>query len=296
MSGQSLPKCNVSCLPGKLIRGVHHFLPPVVGEHAFFTQKDLAAAPLSGPKFIIRVDDFPAYRIGTDGFRRFHEHFRPYDFTYIIGITPSLGSGGGDEYAYTDADFGMLHQVHQDGVEFALHGFTHRAGKDRFHYDCELSLYSDDQLVEQLGQAANWFREHELTVPDHFIPPFNTFSQRDYSIISRFCRIVHGGPLSLTTFGKFVPGYDKAVHALYLPSYEPFYGRAESIHSCLAHHVPRFRRAMLYVITLHWWWEIEDDFSHLAKLLAYLRDNDFVLRGPWDFSTLRAFLVDEKEL
>ncbi|MHB8772543.1 MAG: DUF2334 domain-containing protein [Syntrophales bacterium] len=260
-------------LPPKLIRGLHRYAFPYLGERLYVTHDQLSNLREGSPSFLIRVDDFPRWDADTKLFERFHDVFLKHNVSYVLGVTPFLNFAGDKPRFINDSEIVLLRQMAGDGVELAVHGFTHEYRVAPYRHPCETFFYSADQLCDSIDRANGWFREHGLPKPTHFIPAFNTFSRRDFDILTKSYRVFHGGPLSLTTFGKYGPSRLEEEDALYLPSFEPFYNQARKVLQALTIGKRHFRHRVLYSIALHWAWEIESDFQHVEELLVVLKDN-----------------------
>ena len=209
-------------------------------------------------KFLIRVDDFPRGDLTFDDYQRFHKVMSDYDCPYLLGVTPFLPEGISKE----EIDFLKSHKDHN--VELSLHGFTHeKIGQGR--YQGEIDCYTDEELKILVDRSKEFFFSNSIEFPDSFIPPFNTLTKGSFLGLSVFFKYVMGGPLSIQTLGSY-RFLDKLENSFYIPSYFPFYGRAEEITKGIGFLSPHSDTVM--VVTIHWAWEITDNFTGLKKFLS----------------------------
>jgi peptidoglycan/xylan/chitin deacetylase (PgdA/CDA1 family) len=220
---------------------------------------------------VIRVDDFPRWDLNTKLFEEFHEVFLKHDVSYILGVTPFLNFTGNAARPMADWEVLLLQKLSSDGVELALHGFTHEYKLAPYHQPCETYFYSAEQLYDLMKRANRWFEEHALQRPRHYIPPFNTFNKRDFEILTMEYKIFHGGPLSLSTFGKYGTSGLNEEGVLYLPSFEPFYNPAKRILQIMKNNERHFKHRILYPLTIHWAWERDTGYRHVDELLIFLK-------------------------
>jgi hypothetical protein len=269
-------KIPFSFLPAKIIRGLHRYGFPYFGELLYINGNQRLNLQEGNPSFLIRVDDFPRWDLDTALFEQFHQIFSRHNISYVLGVTPFLNFTGNETRFISDREISLLQKISNEGVELALHGFTHEYKLAPYRQPCETYFYSAEALCSLMKDANNWFYENGLPKPRHYIPPFNTFSRRDFDILSKEYKIFHGGPLSLTTFGKFGVSWIEDSNILYLPSFEPFYDRAKKILQTFDRNKKHFKHRSLYSLTLHWAWEYESNFDHVENLLLFLKNNDWL--------------------
>ena len=275
----SFIKIPFSFLPSKVIRGLHRYAFPYIGDHLYITRSQRLNLQKGNPAFLIRIDDFPRLDLDTVVFEKFHDIFLRHNVDYILGVTPFLKFTDARVRPMTDKEVSLLQKLSSDGVELALHGFTHESRLvPHYHQPCETYFYSVEQLQSLMDKANHWFRDHMLQHPLHYIPPFNTFSKRDFEILSKEYKIFHGGPLSLLTFGKYGTSLIGKTDILYLPSFEPYYSRAKNILRILKMNRRHFNHKILYSLTLHWAWEHETSFKYVDELLMVLKKNDWLFK------------------
>jgi hypothetical protein len=220
------------------------------------------------PVLILRVDDFPRWDHGLDEFVEFDSVMAGYGLPYILGIIPECEFYPGDRRRMTVGEISYLRRlVRENRVELALHGFTHSANVYK-GLKSEIALYDRPELERRIDAAYTWFRDADLPFPNIFIPPFNTFTEANFDLLTEHFRVVMGGSSSLTTFGKFRP--QKCGDIVFLPSYGRLHGTSNEIQNAL-----KFlrRETLPSAITLHWAWEIGDRFSDLRSLLREVTSN-----------------------
>jgi predicted deacetylase len=275
-SSPGFNKIPFSFLSAKAIRGLHRYGFPYFGELLYFTKNQRSNLQQGNPTFLIRVDDFPRWDLDTELFEQFHHIFLKHNIGYVVGVTPFLNFTGNETRFISDREVSLLQKVAGDGVELALHGFTHEYKLAPYRQPCETCFYSEDQLYDLMKKANDWFQEHALPKPRHYIPPFNTFSKRDFDLLTKEYKIFHGGPLSLSTFGKYGQSRLEKTDVLYLPSFEPFYDRAKKILQVMKMSKRHFKHQALYSITLHFAWENETNYQYVEELLVFLKNNGWL--------------------
>jgi uncharacterized protein DUF2334 len=227
-----------------------------------------------GSRFLVRVDDFPAHDRDNSEFLEFHSIMSEQQIPYLLGVTPNLASNpldpaGKSMRGMTDADIAVLRRVCGDGVDLALHGFTHRMrGPD---LRSELSGVPEPELRGMLERALGRFAEWGLPEPIAFIPPFNAVDLAGIRVISDYLSILCGGPESIHSLGfRACPETFEGME--FWPSFFPAYGRARSV-SAYVRSTARWRSRYLIPITLHWRWEKADEFRGVRDLAALLSGN-----------------------
>jgi len=213
-------------------------------------------------RFLIRIDDFPRGDLNFSDFMRFHKIMNDYDCPYLLGVTPFLSKGVSKE----ELNFLRWHKFHN--IDLSLHGFTHEKIGDK-KYQGEIDCYSLGELEILIEKAKNFFSENDIEFPDSFIPPFNIIKRDSYEVLSKHFSYMMGGPLSITTLG-FYKFLDKINTSFYIPSYFPFYGRVKEIDKGMRH--MSMERGIVMVVTIHWAWEINNNFVDLKKFLSQNKD------------------------
>jgi hypothetical protein len=216
------------------------------------------AGPASngGPRFLVRVDDFPAHDRDNSVFLEFHSIMSEHKIPYLLGVTPNLASNpldpsGKSLRGMTDADITVLRRVCGDGVDLALHGFTHRMRQPNLR--SELSGVPEPELRGMLEEALRRFAEWGLPDPIAFIPPFNSVDLAGVRVISDYLSVLCGGPESIHSLGfRACPETFEGME--YWPSMFPAYGHARSV-SAYVRSTAKRKCRYLVPITLHWRWE-----------------------------------------
>jgi peptidoglycan/xylan/chitin deacetylase (PgdA/CDA1 family) len=240
----------------------------------------LGAAAAGQPRALVRVDEFPharafdsAGRFGSDAFRRFHAVLAEAGIPYLLAITPHVSRDylDPDIAERRDLDEGeieILRSLPEDGVTFGLHGADHRTRhpSPRQHSEfCGLSLAA---AAERIDDARATFDALGLATPA-FVPPFNRFDAAQYPLLAERFEIVCGGPESVRLLGFHrTPVWQG--EAVYLPSYAPLYGTAAEATAGIER-LAELEAALWAPITLHWGWELKDDFASLRRLCEVLQ-------------------------
>jgi peptidoglycan/xylan/chitin deacetylase (PgdA/CDA1 family) len=231
------------------------------------------------PRVLLRVDEFPharafdsGGRFGTDAFRRFHAVLAEAGVPYLLAITPRvsrdyLNPKVEERRPLDDAEVETMRELAAEGVVFGLHGLDHRTRHDSPRRHSELCGLDPTATEERIDAARQSFAELGLETPV-FVAPFNRFDAAQYDVLAQRFEVVCGGPESvrLLGFGMTPVWRGKAV---YLPSYPPLYGHAmqvaAGVERLAAQEVASWAPA-----TLHWGWELEDDFDSLRELCQVL--------------------------
>ncbi|HEX3172599.1 MAG TPA: DUF2334 domain-containing protein [Solirubrobacterales bacterium] len=235
-----------------------------------------AAGP---PRVLLRVDEFPHARafdpagpFGTERFRRFHAVLAEAGVPYLLAISPRVSRDYLDPNVVEsrpleDAEVEQLRRLAADGVAFGLHGLDHRTRHASPRRHSELSGLSSAACAERIDAARASFQQIGLELPV-FVPPFNRFDSSQYPLLAERFAVVCGGPESVRLLG-FPPTPAWRGGAVYLPSYAPLYGSAREV----AEEVERLAAlgtGLWAPATLHWGWELDDDFAALRRLCARL--------------------------
>jgi hypothetical protein len=231
------------------------------------------------PSFVVRVDDFPRWDRGLDGFQRFDEIMSAAAVPYVLGVIPAPcrdpeAPEDDDERRFSEAEAQLLVDV-RSHIEFALHGWSHRRRPGPIA--SEVVGTGAELLAERLDVGISRLQALGLTV-ESFIPPYNAIDRRSLAIIGRRLPVVFGGPESVRWLGC-VPGPARLEDAWYLPSYPPAYGRAGELAS-LVRRIRERDLPLLVPLTLHWAWEEDDGFAALREL-AGLLTGAAVRLGAW---------------
>ncbi len=253
------------------------------GAHSSVAALEAARATVLGsrapgpPRVLIRVDEFPHYnvvagpnRYGTAAFRRFHERMAAAAVPYLIAALPSLAADPLDPRAergrtLDDSERETLRELAAEGsTAFALHGYDHRTRHKSPRLRSELTGLGAEDLRALLDRGLAVLAELGIS-PRVFVPPYNTFSAGQYEALAERFDVVCGGPETVLRMGLHPPGQWRG-DAVYLPSYEPLYGRAVSVRKAVERLAER-SSPLWAPVTLHWEWESQDDYRALDALL-----------------------------
>jgi hypothetical protein len=232
------------------------------------------------PRALVRVDEFPhadafdsTGRFGTEAFKRFHAVLAEAGVPYLLAVTPRvsreyLDPGEKEWRPLGDGEIAKLEELRSDGVVFGLHGLDHRTRHLSPRRHSELCGLGAGDAAERIDLARSTLLDAGVETPV-FVPPFNRFDASQYTLLAERFDVVCGGPESVRLLGfRPAPVWDR--DAVYLPSYAPLYGRAAEV-------VPGIERmiegeeALWAPVTLHWGWELEDEFAGLRRLCEVLR-------------------------
>ena len=238
------------------------------------------------PRFLVRVDEFPlagafdgAAR-GAADLEHFHAVMIEAGVPYLMAVSAGVARDYLDPSAtesrpLSDVELGVLERLRGDGVAFAQHGFDHRTKDARPRHRSELVGLEPQRLGELLDAGAARLAEAGIG-RSVFVPPFNRFSADQYGLLAERFDVVCGGPESVPLLGYHRTPLWRG-EAIYMPAYEPFYGRAaqvaEAVDRAIAAQV-----ALWIPLVLHLSWEADSDWSDLRRLAAKLADH----ARPWD--------------
>jgi peptidoglycan/xylan/chitin deacetylase (PgdA/CDA1 family) len=243
---------------------------------------DAAAGP---PRFLVRVDEFPlagAYddpARGAADLEHFHAVMTEAAVPYLMAVSAGvardyLDPSASETRPLADVELAALERLRDDGVEFAQHGFDHRTRDARPRHRSELVGLDLDLLRDLLDAGATRLADAGVHA-DVFVPPFNRFSADQYDVLAERFGVVCGGPESVALFGYHRTPLWRG-EAIYMPAYEPFYGRAaqvtEAVDRAIAAH-----EGLWIPIVLHLSWEADGGWSDLRRLAAKLSG----LARPW---------------
>jgi hypothetical protein len=247
----------------------------------------LADRANSGPRLLVRVDEFPHYRawddperFGAAAFERFHEIMVGAGVPYLIAALPrlsreplspeQLGSR-----PLEDREVEVLRRIAGEGVTLGLHGLDHRTrdSSPRRHSElCGLDARATEELLERaLAELAGY----GLPAPGVFVAPYNRFDASQFEALARRFQVVCGGPESIGTVGFHCTPQWRG-ETVYLPSYTPFYGHAAEVLAALDQGERRLAGLWTPVV-LHWGWEAEAGWRELERLAARIAG----IAAPW---------------
>lgn len=252
----------------------------VVDPVSAYRRAALGPAAEGAPRALVRVDEFPHARaydpdgpFGTDAFRRFHAVLAEAGIPYLLAITPHVSRDyldpALDERRDLDpAEVGTLLELSEEGVVFGLHGADHRTRNASPRHHSELCGLDAGAAAERIDSARAIFDAHGLSTPV-FVPPFNRFDAAQYPLLAERFEVVCGGPESVRLLG-FQPTPAWHGEAVYLPSYPPLYGTAAEAQAGIER-LAELGQPLWAPITLHWGWELRDDFAALRGLCEALQ-------------------------
>jgi peptidoglycan/xylan/chitin deacetylase (PgdA/CDA1 family) len=231
------------------------------------------------PGVLVRVDEFPHARafdsaggFGTDRFQRFHAVLAEAGIPYLLAVTPRVSRDYLDPEVeesrpLDEGELAQLEQLKRDGVTFGLHGLDHRTRHRSPRRHSELCGLGVEAAAERIDTARAACAAAGVETPV-FVPPFNRFDASQYALLAERFEVVCAGPESVRPLG-FSPTPAWRGGAVYLPSYAPLYGRAgEAIVE--VERLAAAEEALWAPLTLHWGWELEDDFAALRRLCRRL--------------------------
>jgi Uncharacterized protein conserved in bacteria (DUF2334) len=238
---------------------------------------EAAAGP---PRVLVRVDEFPHARafdphgkFGTEAFRRFHAVLAEAEVPYLLAITPNVSRDYLDpettERRRLDpGEIETLNGLGADRVVFGLHGADHRTRHANPRRHSELCGLSEAEAAARIDGARAVFDGLDLPTPV-FVPPFNRFDAAQYPLLAERFEVVCGGPESVRLLG-WQPTPTWHGEAVYLPSYAPLYGTSAEAAAGIER-LQELDAALWAPVTLHWGWELEDDFASLRRLCRLLQ-------------------------
>ena len=248
------------------VAGMEHARAAVLGD----------AAP-GPPRVLIRVDEFPNYnvladpdRYGTAAFRGFHDRMTAAGVPYLIAALPTLAADPLNPRArggrpLDDSERETLSELCADGsTAFALHGYDHRTRHASPRRRSELTGLRAEDLRALVDRGLAVLEELGLD-SRIFVPPYNTFGAGQYEALAERFDVICGGPETVLRLGLHPPGQWRG-EAVYLPSYEPLYGRAATVRDAVER-LARRSSPLWAPVTLHWEWEAQDGYRELDALL-----------------------------
>lgn len=184
--------------------------------------QDLGLELQSRPfRILLRVDDFPSSQIDSEEFLKFHRIAAENGVPYLLAVTPFLERNASDR-ELSRREIEMLKQGTREGVEIALHGFTHhrRTSKPA----SELAGMPASELRGQLDRALGCLNSFGFS-SSVFVAPFNSYDLSTLDEITARFPVFCGGPESIHSFGARMPSFFQG--SFYLPSYRGSYDLQE---------------------------------------------------------------------
>ncbi len=128
----------------------------------------------------------------------------------------------------------------------------------------ELEGRSHTDLAALLDSGLAFLAEHGVH-PRVLVPPYNTFGARQWPVLAERFAVITGGPESVQRVGyRRTPLFWDGT--VYQPCYAPFYGPAAELIGP-ARELAASSAGVWACLTLHWAWELDDDFAALRALL-----------------------------
>jgi hypothetical protein len=219
-------------------------------------------------RFLVRVDDFPAWNGDMKGFvpalelLEFHEILSGHGVPYLLAVTPQpslrpIRVGNRETRQLSGDEVQIIRKVSSEGTFLALHGVTHQTrAKGQYSEFLGMDILS---FCERIRYGCAAFKHLTGVAAEIFVPPFNRISVEQLNLLAtRFC-IICGGPESERYLGRR-PMERLSSRSYYLPSYFPYYGRASEILSTLDNDAC----GDPVCLTLHWEWERRRNYAELA--------------------------------
>jgi Uncharacterized protein conserved in bacteria (DUF2334) len=266
-------------------RGAHHFERRNLRPLAAARKAVLGHAAAGPPRFLVRVDEFPlagAFDTAArhvEELERFHTILSEAGVPYLLAVSSRvardyLDPSGTESRPLSDGELAVLGRLREDGVEFAQHGFDHRARDASRWRRSELVGLSEGGLGELLDAGAERLAGAGIAA-SVFVPPFNRFEPRQYEPLAERFEIVCGGPESVALLGYHRTPLWRG-EAIYMPAYEPFYGRAPAVLQAVERALAA-QAALWIPMVLHLSWEADSDWVDLKRLAERLSGH----ARPW---------------
>jgi hypothetical protein len=221
---------------------------------------------------LLRVDDYPHWTVPTDRFWDFHARLAVEEVPYLLAATPFLATQPlapeSPARAHHEEEWDALRvAVGRGELDVALHGVTHRArGRGRAS---EFDGMGATQATAEIARAWRFLIARGCP-PVAFVPPFNRLPPALWSALPLNCAILCLGPESLRDV-PLLPAAANVGGRRVVLSLPPFYGRARDVLRALERGQWLEKRGAILPITLHWTWELADDFAAATALARHLR-------------------------
>lgn len=231
------------------------------------------------PVFLLRVDDFPRWDLGLERFLEFHNILKKNNIPYLLGVTPFLSEDPLDpnqeKFEYlTPEEIEILNQIGKENCAFALHGLTHQTLSKRLH--TETIGLKQIEIEKKIKKALNALKKDGIK-PKYLIPPFNTFDINSLKVFKKYFTGICAGPETIPTLG-FRVSPTKLDDVYLIHSYSPLYNKAENIIPFLEILNDKYYDRIIAPITIHWSWELGDNFESIRKLCTLIKNRTY----SWD--------------
>jgi hypothetical protein len=190
---------------------------------------------------------------------------------YLIAVVPRLARApldpaGAESRPLDDGEREMLAVLAADpDAMAALHGLDHRTRHTSPRRHSELTGLDEAATEALLDRALGELAPLGIA-PSVFVPPYNRFDAAQYEVLARRFAVVCGGPESIGTLGFHRTPLWRG-EAVYLPSYQPLYGRARDVLPAARRLIER-DEGLWAPIVLHWGWEADEEWRALEALAA----------------------------
>ncbi len=220
------------------------------------------------PSFLIRIDDFPHWERTLEDFKRFHQVMEEFDIPYLLGVTPCLSLDRHNPFNtdFKKIDFREAEIIKHPLIEIAMHGFSHQTNNTK--KNSEFTGLREKEVTEKIEKGLEIFSRFDIK-PIAFIPPFDEIDMTSYKVLSRYFKIITGGPDSAKNIGyKLSPSFFKG--AVYVPYYRPS-GSIAFLKKFLKD--TPIRREIILPIVIHWANESANRYKDLTELMRIIKSN-----------------------
>ncbi|OGS06492.1 MAG: hypothetical protein A2270_07345 [Elusimicrobia bacterium RIFOXYA12_FULL_51_18] len=224
----------------------------------------------ANPVFILRVDDFPRWDIPSRDYRIFHNILKEWSIPYLLGVTPKLCEFPLDPdccnfRSLNEDESAILNEVAESGAEFAVHGCTHKTIAALRHSEI---VGIGPLALNRLIQMALFEFDKAGLVTNYFIPPFNSIDSQSFAELSKYFKVICGGPESIPEMGLTISPVI-VNDTIFMPSYRPAYGRAFEV-ARFVEEISNLAEPVIVPLTLHWAWERDNNFVDVKRLCSLL--------------------------
>jgi len=246
-----------------------HFLSYILLIREIFCKFKGIKEKKENPLFLIRVDDFPHWEFDNEKFKKFNDILEKYEIPYLCGIVPKLSL---DRKNPLNTKYKILEKedikiINHPLIEIGMHGYTHQTvtfGKNK-----EFAGIDEKEAEEKIINGLKIFKSLEL-YPIAFIPPFDEIDLISYKIISKYFKIITGGPSSTKNLGyKVTPCFFE--NSIYVTTYRPLCNSCFEIYKFLKENEIKIK--IIIPIVIHWANEAKNNYEYLNELLKLIKGN-----------------------